>query len=150
MLSRPTTEQVIAGVLGDLDRLVLPELDEGPGRVALQMIEQLLRGAAVRAAHEIAWMHEEIADIRDSISSVADDPAVAAALADLDALDPASLHLDDVQRRYSAASEALSCAADVAYAAGDQPLIARLQDVLDRRSAHEMQIVGQLDLVGRG
>ena len=30
MLSRPSTEQIINGVIGDLQRLVLPELADGP------------------------------------------------------------------------------------------------------------------------
>ena len=150
MLSRPTTDQVLTGVMRGLDEIVLPAVTEEPARIALQMIQQLLRGAAVRAAHEIAWMHEEIADIVAAAEPLGDDPAVAAALADLAAPGDDSLHLDDVQRRYSRAGEVLSSAVEAAYAAGEPTLIAALQDVLQRRSDHEMQIVGQLDLVGRG
>ena len=150
MLSRPTTDQALLGVVADLHDVILPKLGDEPAKVALQMIEQVVRGAAVRAAHEIAWMHEEIAEIRAASAAVADDPAVADAMAVLDGLDGASLHLDDVVARYSAAGEVLSCAIEVAYRNGDTAAIDGLRDVLQRRSDREMQIVGALDLVGRG
>ena len=39
---------------------------------------------------------------------------------------------------------------EAAYAAGDQEGIDALRAVLQARSDREMQIIGQLDLVGRG
>ncbi|MGI9053688.1 MAG: hypothetical protein ACR2HQ_13760 [Ilumatobacteraceae bacterium] len=150
MLSRPTTDHVIDGVVRSLEETVLPTITDEPARVAVQMVQQILRGAAVRAAHEIAWMHEEIDGIRNAAASFADEPAVAEALAALDELDPALLDLADVQARYDRAGEVLSCTVEAAYASHDVGAIAGTRRLLEQRSAHEMAIVGQLDLVGRG
>ena len=149
MLSRPTTDQAIEGVIRALDDTVLAAVGEGPAGVAVQMARQILRGCAVRAAHEIAWMHEEIAAIC-RLAERTDAPAVRVALDALGALDTTSLHLADVQVRYDRAGEVLSCVVDAAFAAADAALTAAAREVLEARSAHEMEIVGQLDLVGRG
>ena len=149
MLSRPTTDHVITGVIAALDERVMPTITDEPARVALQMAQQLLRGAAVRAAHEIAWMHDEIDAIRQ-LAATTDDGAVAEALATLDGLDATSLHLAAVQARYDAAGEVLSRCIEAAYATGDQADVDRARTLLQARSAHEMEVVGQLDLVGRG
>ena len=137
MFTRPTTEQVLRGLADDLTATVLPALPDGPARVAVGMMTQLLAGCAQRAAHEIAWMHEEIVAIEVAVGAVPD------AHGD-------SLHLDDVVARYHAASEALAAAVDGAYATGDAARAEVLRLLLEARSAHEMQIVGALDLVGRG
>jgi hypothetical protein len=52
--------------------------------------------------------------------------------------------------RYSLAGDVLGCAMEAAYAAGDEEGIEALRAVLRARSDREMQIIGQLDLVGRG
>jgi len=153
VLSRPTTDQVISCIANDLRDLVEPELRDGPAKVAVQMMQQMLRGAAVRAAHEIAWMDEEIAEISDVVASlprISADEAVAAALAALAEADTASLQLEDVQRRYDLAGEVLAAAIEAGYAQSDQEAIDALRVVLQRRTDREMQIVGQFDLVGRG
>jgi hypothetical protein len=150
VFTRPTTDQVLEGVLRELQETVLPHVEDEPARVALQMMAQLLRSAAVRAAHEIAWMHEEIAEITEAAAPLASDAATGAALAELAATDASSLHLADVVERYSLAGDVLGCAVEAAYGLGDQELIDALRAVLEARSAREMQIVGQLDLVGRG
>lgn len=150
MLSRPTTDHAISGVLSTLEQQVLPTINDEPARVAVQMMQQILRGAAVRAGHEIAWMHEEIAAIRDVAARAGDDARVTDAVAVLDDLDGGSLHLEDVQARYDAAGEVLSRCVEAAYAAGDAEAVERARAVLQLRSAHEMEIIGQLDLVGRG
>lgn len=150
MLTRPTTDRLLDGIRNDLATTVIPALPEGPAKVMAQMMEQLIRGAAVRAAHEIAWMHEEIAEIEAASTRFEADPAVAAARAELAAADATSLHLADVQRRYSLAGEVLSCAVEAAYREGDAEGIDQLRAVLQARSDREMQVVGVLDLVGRG
>jgi hypothetical protein len=61
-----------------------------------------------------------------------------------------SWHLADVSDRYHEASTALSEAIEAAYASGDLTRAAELRDLLLARSAHEMAIVGALNLVGRG
>lgn len=150
MLSKPTTDHVIHGVVRSLEEIVLPTITDEPARVAVQMVQQILRSAAVRAAHEIAWMHEEIESIRTAAAAFAEEPAVAEALGALDELDPTLLELADVQARYDRAGEVLSRTVEAAYAANDGAAIGRTRQLLEQRSAHEMAIVGQLDLVGRG
>jgi hypothetical protein len=136
MLTRPTTEQVLVGIADELRDTVAPLIHEAPVQVLLQQIDQILRGLATRAAHEIAWMHEEA----DSI----------AAITGTDVGWPASLHLDDVASWYDQVSRVLSGAIDAAFAEGDTARVAELKQLLDARSATEMRIVGALDLVGRG
>lgn len=136
MFTRPTTEQVLAGIADELRDTVAPLIHEAPVQVLLGQIDQILRGLATRAAHEIAWMHEEA----DSIS----------AITGTDVGWPASLHLDDVVAWYDQVSRVLSRAVDDAFAAGDTARVAELKQLLDARSATEMRIVGSLDLVGRG
>jgi hypothetical protein len=149
MLTRPTTEQVLRGIVGDLNEQVLPELADGPAKVTVQMITQLLSGCATRAAHEIAWMTEEIEAITAAVDGDPD-PATADALAALRAAPAGSWHLDDVAHRYHLASEALAAAIEAAYGSGAVARAAELRGLLLARSAHEMAIVGALDLVGRG
>ncbi len=149
MLARPTTDQVLLGIVDSLTDDVMPALADEPARVAVQMMQQLLRSAAVRAAHEIAWMADEIATIR-ALAADFDDGDVREALAALAELDATSLHLADAQARYDRASEVLSRCIDAAYASGSADQRDRVNEVLDARSAHEMAIVGQFDLVGRG
>jgi hypothetical protein len=136
MLTRPTTAQILIGIADDLRDAVVPEVASEPVLVLLAQIDQILRGQAVRAAHEIAWMHEEA----DAI----------AGLTGVDVGWPDSLHLDDVVGWYDRVSRVLSAAIDEAFAAGDATRVADLKQLLDARSANEMRIVGSLDLVGRG
>lgn len=136
MLTRPTTEQVLVGIADELRDAVAPEVRSEPVQVLLGQIDQILRGLAVRSAHEIAWMHEEA----DTI----------AAVTGTDVGWPASLHLDHVCTWYDSVSRTLSAALDEAFAAGDAARVAELKLLLDARSATEMKIVGALDLVGRG
>jgi hypothetical protein len=136
MLTRPTTEQLLIGIAEELRTTVTPEVHSEPVVVLLQQIDQVLRGLATRAAHEIAWIHDEAARI--------------AAVTGTDVGSPASLHLDDVVSWYDRSSRVLSAAIDAAFAAGDTARVAELKAVLDERSANEMRIVGALDLVGRG
>jgi hypothetical protein len=149
VLTRPTTEQVLAAVARELGEVVLPAVSDEPVRVALQMMVQLLAGCAQRAAHEIAWMHEEIAAIESAVDDI-DDEATRVAVAALRAAPTGSLHLDDVVRRYHLASEALAAAVEHAYRIGDGPLAVSLRELLLARNANEMTVVGRLDLVGRG
>lgn len=136
MLTRPTTEQVLVGIADELRDTVAPLVHDAPVQVLLQQIDQILRGLATRAAHEIAWMHEEA----DSI----------AAITGTDVGWPTSLHLEDVVSWYDQVSRVLSAALDAAFAEGDTTRVAELKQLLDARSATEMRIVGSFDLVGRG
>ena len=148
MFTRPMTDAVIRGIVNDLNEQIAPDLHAEAAKVALGMIVQILQGCAARAAHEIAWMHDEIADIVVALQGV-DDSAVVAALGALD-LGPRGLDLADVIARYDLASQALSLGIEGAYERDDAALAERLRVLLEERSAHEMQIVGALALVGRG
>jgi len=63
MISRPMTDQLIADVCQDLVDAVLPALADETLQVRVAMAETVLRNAAVRAAHEIAWMTDETATL---------------------------------------------------------------------------------------
>jgi hypothetical protein len=57
MLSRPTTEQILLDCCTQLRERIAPALGDREAAVAAQMLEEVLRNCAVRAAHEIAWLH---------------------------------------------------------------------------------------------
>lgn len=149
MYSRPTTEQILLGVARDLEEQVLPHVSDEPARVALGMIGQLLRGCAVRSAHEIAWAEDEAAQIAAAVEGM-DDPDVVAARAALAAAPAATLHLEDVLDHYHRASLVLSAGLEAAYRSSAAARIDSLRAVLEARTAREQQIIGVLDLVGRG
>jgi len=148
MLTQPTTELLLRGIARDLSEQIAPDLQSESAKVALGMIVQLLNGCATRTAHEIAWMHEEADAIMAAVSPI-DDPATVTAVQAFRAA-PDDLHHDGAARRYHLASEALAAAVEHAYATSDDALIATLRDLLQSRSAHEMEVVGTLELVGRG
>lgn len=136
MFSKPTTEQLLAGIAEQLRTTVMAEVQTEPTRILLQQIDQILMGCSRRAAHEIAFVHEEAQRV--------------AAVTGKDMGSPASLHLDDVLDWYHRISAALSVEVESAFASGDQSRIDAVRTVLETRSAVEMQILGALDLVGRG
>lgn len=136
MFSKPTTEQLLAGIAEQLRTTVMAEIQTEPTKILLQQIDQILMGCSRRAAHEIAFVHEEAQRV--------------AAVTGADLGTPASLHLDDVLAWYHRISDALSKEVAAAFAAGDQSRIDAVRSVLETRSAVEMQILGALDLVGRG
>jgi hypothetical protein len=136
VFAKPTTEQVLLGIITHLDETITPELQTDGARNALGMITQILRGCATRSAHEIEWMFEEIGAIANATGT--------------ERVAPASLNLDDVCAAYSTASGQLGDAVDAAYAVGDRARASALRELLKARSNHEMAIVGALDLVGRG
>ena len=118
------------------------------------MLENILRNAATRAAHEIAWMREETISMetfaRDTLAAVPGTSVITAALAALEAGPRQSLHLDDVARVYSLAGEAFSCAIEEALGGRLAELAERGAALLAARSATEVQIMGEWGFVGRG
>ena len=72
MLSRPTTEQILLDCCRELMTAVLPALTDETAQVSVIMVETVLRNAAVRAAHEVAWMREETAEIESYAQTVAE------------------------------------------------------------------------------
>jgi len=136
MFSRPTTEQLLAGIAEQLRTVVASEVQTESTKIMLQQIDQLLMGCSRRAAHEIAWIHEEAERIAKATG--------------LPVGTPASLHLEDIASWYHEVSTMLSNAVQEAFRSGDESRIAELKAMLDARSAIEMQILGALELVGRG
>jgi hypothetical protein len=116
--------------------VVAAEVQTEPTKILLQQIDQILMSCSRRAAHEIAWIYEEADRI--------------AAETGRNVGHPDSLHLDDMVAWYDAASRVLSEEVEAAFRSGDEARIAKLKAVLDTRSAVEMQILGALELVGRG
>ena len=136
MLSQPTTDKILLAIADDLNSVVLPAVTDEPAKVLLGQIDQLLRRLSRRTASEIDWMITEIKLINDAIGR--------------ETSDIGSYLLTDVASAYSEASGALGEAIDEAFSKGDRQQIAALRQLLVDRIAKEQEILGQLDLVGRG
>ena len=136
MLSQPTTDKILLAIADDLNSVVLPSVTDEPAKVLLGQIDQLLRRLSRRTASEIDWMITEIKLINDAIGRETEDLS--------------SYLLTDVASAYSEASGALGEAIDEAFSEGDTQQIAVLRQLLVDRIAKEQEILGQLDLVGRG
>jgi hypothetical protein len=153
MLSRPTTEQILLDCCRELMTNVLPSLTDATAQVSVIMVETVLRNTAVRAAHEVAWMREETAEIGAYAQAVAERaPAAGALRAALNALAGAprdSLHLDDVVETYCRAGNALSAALETAVAGGLAALVRRGEELLDVRSCHETEVMAGWSPTGR-
>ena len=57
MFSRPTTEQLLAGIAEELRTVVASEVQTETTKIMLQQIDQILMGCSRRAAHEICSQH---------------------------------------------------------------------------------------------
>ena len=152
MLSRPTTEQILLDCCRELMTNVLPSLTDATAQVSVIMVETVLRNTAVRAAHEVAWMRDETADIEayaHAVAARAPGTTLETALAALAAAPRDSLHLDDVVETYCRAGNALSAALETAVASGLAPLIQRGEEILDVRSGHETEVMAGWTPTGR-
>ncbi len=152
MLSRPTTEQILLDCCRELMTNVLPSLTDATAQVSVIMVETVLRNTAVRAAHEVAWMREETADIEayaQAVAAQAPGTTLETALAALAAAPRDSLHLDDVVETYCRAGNALSAALETAVASGLAPLIQRGEEILDVRTGHETDVMAGWSPTGR-
>ena len=152
MLSRPTTEQILLDCCRELMTNVLPSLTDATAQVSVIMVETVLRNTAVRAAHEVAWMRDETADIEAyarEVAAQATGTTLETALAALAAAPRDSLHLDDVVETYCRAGNALSAALETAVASGLTPLIQRGEEILDVRSGHETDVMAGWSPTGR-
>ena len=136
MLTQPTTDKILLAIADDLNSVVLPSVTDEPAKVLLGQIDQLLRRLSRRTASEIDWMIAEIKQINDAIGR--------------ETSDIGSYLLTDVASAYSEASGALGEAIDKAFLKDDTQQIAVLRQLLVDRIAKEQEILGQLDLVGRG
>ena len=142
MLSRPTTEQILLDCCRELMTGVLPALSDETAQVRVVMIETVLRSMAVRSAHEIAWMLEEIDDINDYVSAVGSG-------AERRRPRRRGRHLDEVVEAYCRAGRALADALEAAVAGGDAALVTRGEDLLGRRAGHEVEVMAGWSPTGR-
>ena len=153
MISRPTTAQLLEDAARELRDNVLPAVADPGVQVAVQMLEQLVRSCAVRAANEIAWMRTEeeamVAYAADVIAATRDSET-SAALAAYESGRRGTLPLDDVCADYSLAGAAMSAALTAAMAAGEPALSARAQELMTDRMDRETSIRGEFSLPGRG
>ena len=153
MLSRPTTEQILLDCCRELMTAVLPALTDETAQVSVIMVETVLRNAAVRAAHEVAWMRAETAEIESYTQAVAEQaPGADLLRAALKALADAprdSLHLDDVVETYCRAGNALSAALETAVAGSLTGLVRRGEEILDARDGHETEVMAGWSPTGR-
>ena len=151
MIGRPTTAQVLLDCCRVLDE-VLPAVDDETVQVRLVMLGKVLRNAAVRAAHEVAWMREETGAMEAyarTVAAATGDDGLRTALAALAAAPRTSLHLDDVVDVYVRTSDVLSVALEVAVADGEEELVREGESLLSARLAHENDVVGGWDSAGR-
>ncbi|MDG2300233.1 MAG: hypothetical protein P8L22_00530 [Acidimicrobiales bacterium] len=138
MLTQPTTDKILLAIADDLNAVIAPAIEDEQAKVLLGQAEQLLRRLSRRSASEIAWMVEEIAQIEEAIGQKHSH------------VDGESLLLCDVAERYSQASQALAEAIDEAFETGDNQRLKELKQILSARIAREQEILGHLEMVGRG
>jgi hypothetical protein len=120
----------------------MPHVADAPTIAILAMLDFVLRNAAERTAHEIAWMIEEREEVlrfaEIIIASDARTPEVEQAVAD--AVAPASLNLIDVVDAYRRASEVLSVVLEATAASGNQALHHEAFGLLMKRIGREKDI----------
>src|SRR5438128_10304817 len=136
MISRPTTDQLIADCCHELMEEILPALTDQTLQVRLAMAETVLRNAAVRAAHEIAWMRRETSELSSYAHAVEARGASAqlsAALLELARAPHESLHLTDVVETYERAGQAFTAALAAAQEAGAADLVEQARELLRKR-----------------
>lgn len=153
MISRPTTEQLISAICTELADKVAPAVSDPTIKVQLEMAITVLQTAARRSGRELAWMREERDAIIETATQLADALPDATPLRDaLDAYGAGrsdSLVLTEAQADYALASEVLSCAAEAAYASGNDAHIASVMELMDQRHANQQEVTGQFQAAGR-
>jgi hypothetical protein len=152
VITRPTTDALIEDCCRELLEGILPGLTDETLKLRLVMTETVLRNAAVRAAHEIAWMRGETAALTAYAGRVAarhESEALRAALADAEAGPADSLHLADVAEVYERAGRAFAAALVAAQEAGDADLVAEARELLRERIGTEKEVMANYAVVGR-
>jgi hypothetical protein len=152
MITRPTTDALIEDCCRELMEAILPGLTDETLKLRLVMTETVLRNAAVRAAHEIAWMRAETAVLTAYAGRVAarhGTEPLRAALADAEAGPADSLHLADVVDCYERAAHAFAAALAAAQEAGAADMVAEARELLRDRIATEKKVMASYAVVGR-
>jgi len=151
MITQPSAPRILEVLQQALTETVLPAVTDPVAIATVEMVKQVLGTLAIRAEHEIAWLVEETESL-DALgaSILASHPSsarVAAALDGARASTTGSLLLSEVSARYSRASEILSCAVEEVPL--DSERRADIEAALDARLTHELQVIGDFQLVGR-
>jgi len=152
VITTPTTDVLIEDCCRELMEAILPGLTDETLKLRLVMAETVLRNAAVRAAHEIAWMREETAVLLAYARRVAarhGSEPLRAALADAEGGPADSLHLADVVDVYERAGRAFADALVAAQEAGDADMVVEARELLRDRIATEKQVMATYAVVGR-
>jgi hypothetical protein len=152
VITRPTTDVLIEDCCRELMEVILPGLTDETLKLRLVMTETVLRNAAVRAAHEVAWMREETAALLAYAGQVAarhGGEVLRAALADAEAGPEGGLHLADVADVYERAGQAFAAALAAAQEAGAADLVAQARELLRDRIATEKEVMAAYAVVGR-
>jgi hypothetical protein len=152
VIGRPTTEQLLLDCCRELMEDVLPTLTDETTIVRIAMIEQVIRNAAARCAHEIGWMLEEIPLIEEyarAVSAAAPDDDLAAALRAVEEATDARLDLDVVTDRYARAGTLFAAALETAVSSGLTDLQAHGERLLDARLSREQQVMAGWSPTGR-
>jgi hypothetical protein len=152
MIGRPTTEQILLDCCRELMEDVLPTLTDETTIVRIAMIEQVLRNAAARCAHEIGWMLEELPVIDEyarAVLAAAPDDGLAAALRAVEDGADARMDLDVVTDRYARASNLFAAALETAVSSGLTDLRAHGERLLDARLRREQQVMAGWSPTGR-
>jgi hypothetical protein len=152
MIGRPTTEQILLDCCRELMEDVLPTLTDETTIVRIAMIEQVIRNAAARCAHEIGWMLEELPVIDEyarAVFAAAPDDGLAAALRAVEDEADARMDLDVVTDRYARASNLFAAALEIAVSSGLTDLRAHGERLLDARLNREQQVMAGWSPTGR-
>ena len=152
MNARPTTEQILLDCCRELMEDVLPTLTDETTIVRIAMIEQVIRNAAARCAHEIGWMLDELPVIDDyarAVFAAAPNDELAAALRAVEDGSEAGLDLDVVTDRYARAGNLFAAALETAVSSGRTELQAEGERLLDARLTREQQVMAGWSPTGR-
>jgi hypothetical protein len=152
MIGRPTTEQILLDCCRELMEDVLPTLTDETTVVRVAMIEQVLRNAAARCAHEIGWMLEELPLLEGyarAVFAAAPNDDLATALRAVEDGADAGLGLDVVTDRYARAGNLFAAALETAVSSGQTDLQADGERLLEARLTREQQVMAGWSPTGR-
>jgi hypothetical protein len=152
MIGRPTTEQILLDCCRELTEDVIPTLTDETTIVRIAMIEQVLRNAAGRCAHEIGWMLEELPVIEGyarAVLAAAPDDDLAAALRDVEDAADARMDLAVVTDRYARAGNLFAAALETAVTSGLTDLQGEGERLLEARLTREQRVMAGWSPTGR-
>jgi hypothetical protein len=152
MIARPTTEQLLLDCCRELMEDVLPTIADETTIVRIAMIEQVLRNAAARCAHEIGWMVTEVSAIEEyarAVVAAAPDDVLSALLRGLEDTPGDGLDLAAVTDRYARASDVFATALETAVSHRLTELQQEGERLLDARLSREEQVMAGWSPAGR-